>query len=486
MKHLHIYISVLAVTLSVNALAQTDLDAFRYSQNSITGTARYTAMGGAFGALGGDFSTLATNPGGIGIYRTSEISFSPSFYSGNTTSNFIGSKSSDSRFNFNFGNAGLIYTDRLTNNEESSGWKNWNFGIGYNRLNNFHNRSYYESLNPDNSMTEYFAQNAQGKDYSELDSYYEYLAYYTYLINPDSSNFYSAAAPAGNIVQRRSSETRGSMGEVDITFGGNYSNKLYIGGSMGFGTIRYIEESTYEELDQENTIDSLDRFEFDQYLNTHGYGFNFKFGMIYRPNDLVRLGMAVHTPTWYSMHDEYSNTMRSRFDGGYTGYSESPYGVYDYSLTTPFKAIGSLAFIFHQAGLLSVDYEYSDYSQSRLDADGYNFTDVNNIIRKKYTAVHTIRAGAEARYGDFSFRAGGSMSTSPLNSQYAAGGADYKKWSAGGGIGMRDKNFFLDLAYLYSHSNEFFQPYTLENQDVPGVKNSVSSHNIVITLGAKF
>ena len=51
------------------ANAQTDIDALRYSQTSIAGTARFTSMAGAFGALGGDFSSLATNPAGVAIYR---------------------------------------------------------------------------------------------------------------------------------------------------------------------------------------------------------------------------------------------------------------------------------------------------------------------------------------------------------------------------------------------------------------------------------
>ncbi len=32
-------------------------------------------MGGAFGALGGDLSTLSQNPAGIGVYRSNELGF---------------------------------------------------------------------------------------------------------------------------------------------------------------------------------------------------------------------------------------------------------------------------------------------------------------------------------------------------------------------------------------------------------------------------
>ena len=173
--------SLLLTTVSV--IAQTDADAFRYSGTSITGTARYTAMSGAFGALGGDFSVLSTNPAGIGIYRSSEISFTPSIFTATTKSTFSGNTSSANKTNFNFGNAGLILTNKIRN--EGDGWKSWSFGFGYNRQDNYNSYMRFEGKNQDNSMLDHFAEEAGSQNYSDLNSFYEYLAYYTYLINPD-------------------------------------------------------------------------------------------------------------------------------------------------------------------------------------------------------------------------------------------------------------------------------------------------------------
>ena len=476
----------LMLFIAASGFSQTDLDAFRYSQSNLSGTSRFTSMGGAFGALGGDFSSLAVNPAGIAIYRKSEITFTPSIFVGSTESTFLGKTNSERKFNFNFGNAGMVFTHKFSENDETPGWKSWNFGFGYNRINNFHNRSFYENTNPTNSLTDYFAENAQGVGYDNLDPFYEYLAYYTYLINPDSLNNYSAAAPNGNIIQRRSSETRGSMGETDITFGGNYSNRLFIGGTLGFANIRYVENTTFEEIDRENIIDTLNQFQFDQNLTTHGFGFNFKFGLIYKAADWVRLGATVHTPTWYSMSDDYSSRMKAKFDGGYADTKDSPDGTYEYTLTTPFKAIGSLAFIIGKHGLLSGDYEFTDISEARLDAAEASFADANDAIRNKYTTMSTVRVGAEYRIGNYSLRGGTAFTSSPLNTRYITGGADFKKTSYGGGIGIRDNDLFVDIGYMYTESNEYFQPYTLSNQDVPGVKNKVRSSNVTGTFGVKF
>lgn len=481
---------IISLTLSVfttsGLYAQTDQDAFRYSRPSLSGTARYTSMGGAFGALGGDFSTLGSNPAGIAIYRRSELTFTPSIYVGNTSSSFLGNAVDENRFNFNIGNAGLVYTNKLTNDETSPGWKSWNFGFGYNRMNNFHNNFSYEGFNKENSLTDFWAQNSNGLPYADLDPFYEYLAYYTYLINPDSLNNYSAAAANGNILQRRNAETRGSIGEVDFSFGGNYSNRLYLGGTMGLSTIRYVEDITYEEIDTDNLIDTLNQYEFRQYLNTKGSGINFKFGMIYRATDWLRVGAAIHSPTWYSMQDNYDSEIGAQFDNGYRTKKESPDGFFDYELTTPFKAIGSLAFIYEKYGLFSIDYEYTDISQARLGAAEHSFSSTNSVIRKKYTGSGTIRLGTEWRAGNLSFRGGAVFSGSPLTASYAADTYDFSSKSFSGGFGIRDNNLFVDFGYVHTISKEYFQPYTLSTENVAGVNNKVSSGNFTITLGARF
>ena len=60
---------------SFRAGAQNEVDALRYSTYNLTGSAKFSSMGGAFGALGGEFSALSQNPAGIGMYQFSEISF---------------------------------------------------------------------------------------------------------------------------------------------------------------------------------------------------------------------------------------------------------------------------------------------------------------------------------------------------------------------------------------------------------------------------
>ena len=53
--------------------AQTVYDAAKITGKDLNGTARFVGMGGAMGALGGDISTIGTNPAGIGIYRSNDF-----------------------------------------------------------------------------------------------------------------------------------------------------------------------------------------------------------------------------------------------------------------------------------------------------------------------------------------------------------------------------------------------------------------------------
>ena len=75
-----IFLTISALAISFATFAQSAYDALNLSQtNPVLGTARYSAMAGAMGALGGNVSTMKDNPAGLGIYRSFDITFTPSF-----------------------------------------------------------------------------------------------------------------------------------------------------------------------------------------------------------------------------------------------------------------------------------------------------------------------------------------------------------------------------------------------------------------------
>jgi hypothetical protein len=82
-------IGLLAMT-TVNA--QDITDAVRYSDDNIQGTARFKAMSGAFGALGGDLSAVSINPAGSALFNNSYASLSISYQDNKSNTNYFGSK----------------------------------------------------------------------------------------------------------------------------------------------------------------------------------------------------------------------------------------------------------------------------------------------------------------------------------------------------------------------------------------------------------
>ncbi len=477
--------------------AQTDIDALRYSQILPGGTARSISMGSSFGALGGDFSCLSMNPAGISIYRRSEISFTPSILYIKANSDYLGSTYNDSKYNFNISNIGWVAHSQIQN-ASPDGWQSWDFGLGYNRLNNFNSNLAFEGVNRKNSLLDLFTQKANangGVLPSDLGSGNSYpfdasLAYNNFLINPDSANHYTHVLPNAGETQRMTIHSTGSLGEMVFTLGANYANKFYFGATLGVDYLNYNETSNYNESISNDTINKFKSFNLNRTLNTSGTGINLKLGMLYRLNDYVRFGLAVHTPTFFTMHDDYTAYMNSTFESTSYAYPDpqSPItGKFDYNFTNPLRFIASVAGIIGTYGAINFDYEFVDYSAAKLDASTYDFFTANYAIQHKYTQASNFRVGTEWKFKGISFRGGYSYYGTPFSSGNAApGGADMSITNYTAGIGVKDKGVSLDFGYVYSMSKNYYVPYTLDGQTVEGATNKINTNTFVMTIGYRF
>ncbi len=477
-------ISISSLFLCLNLSSQNDIDAMRYSQLTFGGTARFASMAGSMGALGGDISTLTFNPAGIAIFRKTELSLSPSVFSQTTNSEYLNMSSKDYKLNFNFGNIGIVATIPLDNKNNKTGWENVNFGLTYNRTNNFHNRISTEAYNTKNSLLDTYVAAANGHPDSDFDQFTTGLAWDTYLINPDSSgpNIYNHVIKNYGQLQRKSLLTKGSMYETDISFGGNYKSKLFIGGTIGFVRSRYVEESLYEEIDQKDTIQGFKSFALSQDLTTTGKGVNFKIGAIYKASDWLRIGFAAHTPSSITMKDEYSSTMKSDLDNGIRYEKKSQQGIFDYNITTPYRLIGSLGFVINKIALINIDYERVDYSFAQLYSRPNVFGDVNASIRRKYTNTNNIRAGAEVRLDPIAVRVGYALYGSPFK---FGENKDASRTSYTAGLGFRNDNYFIDFAYVFTTYTEYGYLYDPQISVNP-FKNKYTNSSFMLTMGVRF
>lgn len=512
MKRNIITLTLLLFGISVSA--QGIFDALRYADNSINGTARYMSMAGAFGALGGDASSIVDNPAGLAIYRSSEMTITGNFMTVQTNSKWD-QAASGSKFNFNINNAALVfaYVDPM----RERGLVASNFSFSYNRLKNFHRYADIRGGESLNSMTDYMASFTNGFAESALektDSYDPYdninvprlseLAYQGYLINPgagaDSLKWTSLLANGETSTGRYKAVESGSVDEFGFNYGANISNVFYLGAGFNLQSIDYAITSVYGEQFQAGG-----NFVLKNNFYTTGVGVNFKFGVIVRPTSFMRLGLSFHTPTYYAMTDRFYAEMD--YDTEYVGTATAPSGYASYSYRTPLKFQASTAFIIGKSAIISFDYLFTDYKGSTRLKSEVNETDVfengnayaldNDDINKYALSGHIFKAGAEYRLSEaFSVRGGFAYQTAsvgddaiksvPLNTirtdmEYFK---DQGSLYGTGGFGYRYEGFGIDLTYAYRQKNELFKPY--EITELNAAKVVTNTHNVVLSLSYRF
>jgi hypothetical protein len=470
---------ILFSILSISAFSQFADDALRMSQVYYQGTARSMALGGAIGAIGADFSSASMNPAGMGLFRTGEFNITPELATRNASSVYNGSLAESSRAVFNLSNLGLVMVKPLNS---PNGWKFFQFGIGMNRINNYNSSVYMQGENTTSSKLDVYTELANGISYDQLENnnpYDLYPAWYLYLIDtiPGTIDQYYPAVEYGGVTQQQQITTRGSTNEWVFSFSGNYKEFLYIGATIGLPYTRYFRESTYAEFDLADTIPYFNNWSVTEDLTTSGWGINLKLGAIVKPTEWLRIGAAFHTPTYYwSMSDSwYTNTTAELV--GSDSY-KSIIGNFDYSLSTPLRAIGSIGFVIGQYGFISADYEFADYSTSKFSAKSYNYIDVNSDIRSSYKSTNNLRIGTEWRASNFSFRGGYALYDSP----YANNLNDGKKQIISGGIGYKTAEYSIDFAYAHADKNEDYYLYSTENITTNPVENSFKTQSFLLSL----
>lgn len=478
--------------------AQDLADALRYSSFQTQGTARAGAMGNAFGALGGDFTSVGINPAGIGLYRSGEFAITPKSSSTNIESSYWGTSVEDNNYKFMLNNLSYISTIPLSSRNEA-GIISVNIGIGYNRLKDFNSNSVAQGYDVNGSYMDYFADNANRNNWSD---YYEELAWKTDLLLYDENNkeYWHDIQDAGyGQSQRKSVSRSGSIDEYSFASGLNFNHKFYLGASVGITDLYFRETSIISEADKNGNIPFFNDYQFNSYLRTSGSGYNFKFGAIYKPVNEVRLGVSVHTPTFYRMHDIFETNMISSVtynDGSTEGYDEnSPVSEYDYHMETPMRATFSGAFVIAKKGLLSIDYELVNYGKSKLrnGGDGYDFVDENMDISEAYKSTGNLRIGGElVATNNLSLRGGFELHPSAYNAtafDASQPNSDANLMVYSGGVGYRNGSFFADLAYRFSSLESYDLPYPNPVLDYPNpqfITNKMTKHDVLFTLGFKF
>lgn len=491
-----------------NLYAQDIHDALRYSNNGIYGNARYSAMSGAFGALGGNLSAINDNPASSAVFLDSKMDFSVLIAGNKANSNFNNSSVNKSYTDTQIANAGLTLV--YDNWDESSIWNKFTVGMNYKLDNTYGQNGTIEGIN-NYSLSNYFADVANGisldllnlrdnESYSDLYSYLgethgsnaqtAFLGYQAFVIdpvdpdNPDNTE-YTSNVSGTEFDQRKTISERGYQGTFAFNVGAQLMDNLYLGLNLNTHVIDYERTDVFEEfpLDSNSEVTYIG---FAESLRTYGSGFSGQLGAIYRLDNGMRFGLTYSSPKWTRIEEKTMQSIESDYyDGGNLKTARvrpNVVNVYEkYNLRTPGKVGASFAYVFGSEGLISVQYDYTNNANTRFKPRSNTyFGDQNDIMKDALQASSSVRIGGEYNVLSFmSLRAGAHYQESPYKDSKVM--SDTKGYSLG--FGFKFDGINIDLAYLESSQDTNNLMLPTDNATYGFDK---TQRNFVITAGINF
>ncbi|MCT2406668.1 outer membrane protein transport protein [Chryseobacterium antibioticum] len=437
-----------------------------YSSTPMVGSSKFNAMAGANGALGGDANSLLTNPAGLGVAISGEVSGTLSIAGNKNKSTWAGSTVDYSQTNTDLGNVGAVIAFPLMS---ETGWKFINIGINYS---NQSLDNYVESPGSNNVI----------KDF-DVDK---------------SSSF------AGHAYDRY-----GNLSKTSFGVGANYNHNVYLGASFNFfnADIDQVDRAAFQSL-QNGSLEYFDRQ--NTPFTERSSGFSATLGVIGKLSPNFRIGGAIETPTFWRIDRVYSFYNDPTYGDGSGGESRD--------LTTPLKATVSAAFVASKNFSLNVDYTLG-LTRPKYEVVTGAESELNSFFKDNYKNVSEVRIGAEYRMKQFRLRGGYSYVSNPfdaltvsqVNPDASTSDQSYSNMMlnsrnlASVGLGYDFKSFYIDASYQYvtsKYSNPFlrgvetgnpatdtayYSPNTIMSSDyfaVSEVKNN--RNNFFITFGWKF
>lgn len=482
------------------ASAQNINDVLRLSGEGSYGTARFQGLNGAFGALGGDMSSLNINPAGSAVFNNSLLSLTGSNYNIKNDSRYFNGSRSTSLNSLDLNQVGGVFVFKSTNS--NSPWRKLALAFNYDLVKNFDD-DLLVSGNSDQGIDNYFLDLANGVPFEPLliqdgeyieEAYLDigstlgfvdqqaFLGYYGGIIDPvdfsdDNNTDYISNAKYGTVNQDYSQSTTGYNSKFTANLASQYGDNLYLGASLNIHSV-FLDKLTQLSERGFDTDSEIQTITFDNLLRTQGNGFSFSLGAIGKLNENFRIGGSYQSPTWYNLSDETSQKIYSDLaDSDISFINFNIINIYeDYTIKIPGKLTGSLAMIFGKNGLLSFDYSYQDMSKAELrPGSDPSFASENDFISDKLSTVSTFRLGGEYRIEALSLRAGYRFEQSP----YANGGTIGDLNGYSGGIGYNFGGSRLDLSYNYSTQDINKQLFDV-GLPTPA---SITNKNSVVSLG---
>lgn len=536
-----------AAMLGTAVSAQETYDNAQLATKDLNGTARYVGMGGAMEALGADISTIGTNPAGIGMFRRSMVAGSFGFNSQQDAKSF----GNANKTNMSFDQAGFVYSMR------SGRHSMLNFGFNYTKSKNFdqiltaagrlNNASQNKLSAMKNANGVYTLQDknnglvSNSGAYSQADYLYSNVLFNHYDANKPNDPNNATLTDKGVIVNKTTGlpvyynatgydfgrSTTGYIGQYDFNVSGNSNDRFYWGFTVGIYDVHYNSSSLYSEslVDGGKAIGDV---AMNDERKITGTGFDVKAGLIFRPAEEspFRIGLYVHTPTWYDLTTRNYTVLNNNTDKAYGSTERGKSSEsYDFKFYTPWRFGVSLGHTVGNYLALGATYEYADYTTNDIRVNDGGEVDywgnyyetssrdeaMKQNIKNSLKGVHTVKVGMEFKpEKNFAVRLGYNYQSAMYNKNgfkdgslesygtYYASTTDYTNWKDThrftAGVGYNYGKFSFDLAYQYSQTNGDFYPFMsyVDNSEpkfdnvCDAVKVSNKRNQLLFTVGYKF
>jgi len=498
-----------------NFYAQSIQDALLFSQDEIKGTARFRAMSGAFGALGGDMSAVSINPAGAAIFNTSYASITLSNEGVENDISYFNGLGNSSNSVFGVNQTGSVFVFNNTN--KNSDWRKFVLGFNYDQSSNYDDQ-WFAAGNNTNSIDAYFLANAQGivplgsislldgesisDAYLDIGQSFEaesfryqqaFLGYHSFILEPNDLNNndnvdYTSNVGTGTYDQEFDYVATGFNGKFSFNIATQYKDNLYLGLNLNSHTINYDRLTQFFEAN-DATGPVINEMFFENVLSTTGSGFSFQLGAIAKLSNQLRVGLTYNSPTWLRITEELTQYIDTFSTDGIPQVDSAPFesailnpqvvNIFpDYTIQTPAKITASSALLFGKKGLISVDYSTKDYSNTKFTPESDTFFSAqNDFISNNLKAATSYKIGGEYRHKQFSFRGGYRFEESPYINTNIVG--DLTGYSLG--LGYNFGNTKLDLSFDQSQRTSDYQFFDVGFTDAASI--DANNTNVMLSLG---
>ena len=498
---MRLLLSLLFCFFTYSAVYTQNLDdAINYNFNNEIGNSRFTSMGGAFGALGGNLSAISINPASGSVFEMSRLGGSLAIESNNIESNFYNNSNEVKKSSLHY-QGGIVYVFK---NYADGKLNKFSFGFNFQSSNSF-NEELIISGKSNLSIDNFFLNNALGLNPSELSvnnnesssgvyrwlgnnyGYYAqqaFLGYQSYLLDydDDDNNFYSLAKYDDGLNIKNEIYSNGTKNKASINLSGQYNKNLHFGLNLNIYEINISKDNIHTEDDFDSNS-SIKFINFNNYLLTSGMGFSLQAGLIYKINNF-RIGLSYESPNWFNFEEQLEQKIEVQSLDFITNelyidiVDPRIINIYEYNYRTPSKLTFSAATVIKNMLVLSFDLENKNYSNSKFSSrEKTTYNNLNSAISKNLSSVYNFRFGTELRIKKFSFRGGFKQSNSPYDN------SKIKLSSKSFGIGYEFQKSSLDIGFSINEIKSDYQLFDTGLTNTAQINNnqfmSVISYNII-------